>query len=81
MNKIRNVRVHPRIAVILKVLIGVGLIVALVLYIDVDALRQSVLHANIVYLIIGAVLVVANTRAGIFALALFGEINSQRDIR
>ena len=60
MNKIRNVRVHPRIAVILKVLIGVGLIVALVLYIDVNALRQSVLHANIVYLIIGAVLVVAN---------------------
>ena len=31
MNKIRNVRVHPRIAVALKILIGVGLIVALVL--------------------------------------------------
>ena len=61
MNKIRNVRVHPRIAVILKVIIGVGLIVALVLYIDVNALRQSILHANLLYLMIGAVLVVANT--------------------
>ena len=61
MNKIRNVRVHPRVAVILKILVAVGLIVALVVYIDVDALRQSVLHANILYLIIGAVLVVANT--------------------
>jgi uncharacterized protein (TIRG00374 family) len=61
MNKIRNVRVHPRVAVILKILVAVGLIVALVVYIDVDALRQSVLHANILYLIIGTVLVVANT--------------------
>jgi uncharacterized protein (TIRG00374 family) len=61
MNKIRNVRVHPRIAVALKILIGVGLIIALVLYIDIDALRQSILHANIFYLAIGAVLVLANT--------------------
>ncbi len=52
---------HPRIAVVLKIFIGVGLIVGLVFYIDVDALRASVLHANIFYLIIGAVLVVANT--------------------
>lgn len=60
MNKIGNVRVHPRIAIILKIVIGVGLLVALVLYINVDALRKSVLHANIFYLMIGAVLVVAN---------------------
>ncbi len=51
---------HPRVAVILKVLIGVGLIVALVFYIDIDALRRSVLHANIFFLLIGAVLVLAN---------------------
>ena len=60
MNKIRNIRVHPRIVVILKVLIGISLLVALVLYIDVNALRQSILHANIFYLLIGAVLIVAN---------------------
>lgn len=60
MDKIRNVRVHPRIAAVLKVCIAVGLIVALVLYIDVNALRESVLHANFVYLLIGSVLVLAN---------------------
>ena len=61
LDKIRKVRVHPALISILKVIVAVGLIVALVLYIDVDALRKSLLHANPLYLIAGAVLVVANT--------------------
>ncbi len=39
---------------------AIGLLTALVFYVDVDALRQSVLRANALYLIIGASLVVAN---------------------
>ncbi len=46
---------------ILKVIVAVGLIVALVLYIDVGALRKSLLNANPLFLIIATVLVVANT--------------------
>jgi len=76
--------VNPTIAVALKLLIGIGLMVALVLYIDVKALRESVLHANVVYLIIGAVLVVANTGLQFlrwrYLVRLIGSGISDKDI-
>ena len=51
---------HPKIAVVVKIFVGCGLLIALVLYIDVNALRQSILRANGLYVSIGTVLVVAN---------------------
>ncbi len=56
----RGVRVHPRLAVVLKVVVGVSLLTGLILYIDVNALLRSIAHADIFFLTIGALLVVAN---------------------
>ena len=57
---LRHIRIHPKIQVVLKMCIGVALLVALVKYIDLNTLRQSVERANTVYLGIGLSLVVAN---------------------
>ena len=47
-------------ATILKFIVGIGLLVALVLYVDIRALRDSLLSAKSGYLVLGSSLVVAN---------------------
>lgn len=56
----RNVRVHPKLAVVLKIIVGIVLLTALVLYIDVNALMRSIAHADVLFLTLGALLVLAN---------------------
>lgn len=75
---------HPKIAVVLKIIVAVALISALILYIDVNALRQSIAHANVFYLIIGASLVVANVGMQFlrwrYLLKLIARDTSDKDI-
>lgn len=56
----RSVRVHPRLAVVAKIVVGISLLTGLVLYIDVSALQRSLAHADVFFLTLGAILVVAN---------------------
>jgi len=48
------------LATVLKFIVAIGLLTALVFYVDVKALRESILKANALYLSLGAILVVAN---------------------
>lgn len=48
------------VATVLKIAVGLGLLIALVLYLDVNALLRSIAQANVFYLIIGSSLVFVN---------------------
>lgn len=80
----RGVRVHPKIAVVLKVIVGVALLIGLILYIDVKALLRSIAHADVFYLTIGALLVVANVGMQFmrwrYLIMLIGPDTSNKEI-
>jgi uncharacterized protein (TIRG00374 family) len=80
----RHVRVHPKIAVVLKVIVGVALLIGLIVYIDVKALLRSIAHADVFYLTIGALLVVANVGMQFmrwrYLIMLIGPDTSNKEI-
>ena len=82
--KFPRIRIHPKVQVVLKMCIGIGLLVALVKYIDLDTLRQSVSRANIVYLAIGLSLVCANLTMQFlrwrYLLRLFASTTSDEEV-
>ncbi|MDE3057601.1 MAG: flippase-like domain-containing protein, partial [Bacteroidota bacterium] len=51
---------HPLLSVIAKAAVSAGLIAALVSYIDIHALLNSLIHAQVLYLGIGGALMIAN---------------------
>lgn len=68
---------HPVLTIIAKVAVSIGLITALVLYIDFHALLNSLIHAKVRYLFIGGVLMIFNLTVQFyrwrFLLRLFNE--------
>ncbi len=51
---------HPLLTFTAKIAIGIGLIIALVSYINFQNLLDSLVHAKIIYLIVGGALMIAN---------------------
>jgi len=54
------------VTTILKIVVGLGLLTALVLYVDLKALIHSIRQANVVFLAIGSALVVVNVGVQFF---------------
>jgi uncharacterized protein (TIRG00374 family) len=48
------------LATVLKFVVAIGLLTALIFYVDVEALRESILKANVLYLSLGSILVIVN---------------------
>ncbi len=51
---------HPTLTFIAKIAMGIGLIAALISYLDFHTLLDSLVHAKLMYLAIGGVLMIAN---------------------